>query len=483
MSSTTPSTASSGRSLGPQFQRFCATYLRHIAGPFARKPFILEGWQVEWSHELLRQDEHGNFVYHEALLGIARGNGKSALASALCLFFLFVVSNRDPGAEIYALAGSMAQGRIVFGEAKKMLEASPLIDYAKLYRDAIHVPDTGAVFRVIPSGRPELLHGLKPSFYIGDEIHGWHDPELWYAMSSAQEKRPNSLGVGISTAGHDLRTILGQLYQRGKAGEEGLFFTWFEASDPANPETWKEANPSSWITQEMLERQARKLPAYVFNRLIGNVWTRTVEAWLPLGAWDDCKTDETIEPEEPLHVGLDLGFKHDHTAVVEVARRGDRYITRSTTFATWPDPSQPKPLATHVFEEDRQAHTAVAEHILSINARNPITELVFDPAGSHYFIEQLEAQGVTCVEFPQSNPRMTKATDTLYGVIADRLLGHDGDEAFKAHIDACTIKWVGEGTRLWKQPDKSPMDSGIALAIAVDRAHANAGDAFNVRFL
>ena len=474
-----PTSLDTTESLGPAFERFAARYLVHVAGPSAGRPFLLEQWQRDWTYELLRVDAAGNFVYREALLGIARKNGKSALCSALALFALFYLGARHPGAEIYALAGSLAQARIVFNDAKAMLEASPLRDFARIQRDSLLVKETGAIFRVIPSGRPELLHGLRPLFFIGDEVHAWDDPELWVAMHTAQIHFPSALGVGISTAGFDLNSVLGDLYRRGEAGEEGFYFRWYAASTPDDPATWKEANPSSWITQEALEREAKKLPPAVFHRLHLNVWTRAIEHWLPLGAWDACRTDDRIEDGESLWLGLDLGFKHDHTAVVEVAKHGDTYCTRSTIFATHADASKPRPLAHHVFEDERQSHQAVLAHILEIARRHPINELVYDPAGSALLIEELEAHGMMCVEFPQSHVRMGRATDVLYGLITTQRVTHDGDDAFAAHIAACTVKRIAEGERLFKDRDRSPMDSGIALAIAIARAHEAGGAEFN----
>ena len=465
-------------SLGPKFGTFSAKYLKHTSGVDAGKPFVLEPWQVDWVNDLLTQED-GRFIYQQALLGIARGNGKSALASALCLFALFYLSTSEPGAEVYALANSLPQSRIVFGVAKKMLEASPLNDYAKSFRDAIEVPSTGAVFRALPAGYPEKLHGLKPFFFVSDELHGMKDRELWDVMTTAQIKRPGSLGVGISTAGFDLNSLLGELYERGESGEDGFLFKWFSASDPEDPETWKEANPSSWITQELLERQSKRMPPAVFHRLHLNRWTRSVELWLPQGSWAACESPEDIPDGASIFVGLDLGFKTDHTAVVEVMRDGDRYVTRSTIFATHVDPSKPRPLAHYVFENERQHHQAVLGHILELSKRNPITELVYDPFGATLMIEELEGHGIPCVEFPQTNKRMCQATDILYELIRDEHLAHNGDEAFSAHIEATTTRWVGDGIRLWKTPDKQPMDSAIALAIATQRAHAVGDTEFN----
>lgn len=50
-------------------------------------------------------------------------------------------------------------------------------------------------------------------------------------MATAQGKRPNSLGIAITTAGFDLSTVCGDLYSRGKAGEEGFYFKWYSVPD------------------------------------------------------------------------------------------------------------------------------------------------------------------------------------------------------------------------------------------------------------
>ena len=99
---------------GLHFSSFTSQFLRHTKSSWAESPFILEPWQQEWATELLRR-ENGRRVYREALLGIARKNGKSALCSALALYALVVEGALyEPGAEVYAAAASK--------EAKKEIE-------------------------------------------------------------------------------------------------------------------------------------------------------------------------------------------------------------------------------------------------------------------------------------------------------------------------------------------------------------------------
>lgn len=444
------------------FSKFTETYLKHTRSRWANQPFVLEPWQKGWTDELLSLRPDGSRKYQQALLGIARGNGKSSLLSALCLYALIVEGMKEPGAEVYALAASKDQGRIIFNESKKMLEESILVDYAKIYRDSIYIPHTGAVFQVLASDAPKL-HGKSPWFFVGDEVHAFEDRELWDVMSTAQIKRPGSLGVGISTAGFNLNSVLGDLYQRGKKGEEGFYFKWFEASDVDDADTWKEANPSSWITKEDLVRESKRHPRPVFQRLHLNRWTKAEEAWLPSGMWEDCEdTSLTIEPGEEVWVGIDLGYMNDPTAIVEVCPKEDRFVVRAHIYA--------ESDAHYLNDEDTQSYHQILDKLLEIGTKQQVNEFVFDPNGAYLMMEELMSQGYNVVSYPQTALRMCKATDILYQLIDQKMIAHNGDPFLANHIQAAHAKWVGEGLRLHKDKKRSPMDAAIALALATVRA-------------
>ena len=92
--------------------------------------------------------------------------------------------------------------RIVFGEAKKMLEADPdLAGMAKIYRDAIEIPSTGSVYRVL-SAEAFTKEGLSPTMVIFDELHAQPDRELFDVMQLAQGARGDLATMFcITTAG------------------------------------------------------------------------------------------------------------------------------------------------------------------------------------------------------------------------------------------------------------------------------------------
>src|SRR2546422_7070674 len=107
----------------------------------------------------------------------------------------------EPGAEVYSCAGDKDQARIVFGEAKKSVEANPdLSARFKVYRDAIESPAQNAVYRVL-SAEAYSKEGLNPSLVVFDELHVQPNDELWNTMNLGSGTRAQPLVLAITTAG------------------------------------------------------------------------------------------------------------------------------------------------------------------------------------------------------------------------------------------------------------------------------------------
>lgn len=138
-----------------------------IAGK-AGTPLILREWQKEILKRLFARDEDGGLTHRVSLVGTPRKNGKSALGSIIAAFGLMDVKTQ--GAEIYSVAADRQQARIVFEDTKRMIQASELNEYVKIYRDAILVPSTNNVYRVLSADAPRH-EGLSPTMVLFDELH------------------------------------------------------------------------------------------------------------------------------------------------------------------------------------------------------------------------------------------------------------------------------------------------------------------------
>ena len=192
---------------------FAATFLHVSKGVRAGEPLELTAWQRDLLVSLFERREDGLLRYRRSLIGLARKNGKSLLGSLIALYGLI---EGEPGAEVYSAAGDRQQARVVFNEAKwQVVQSSALSGVCKVYRDAIEVPSTGAVYRVLSSDA-KLQQGLNPSTVVFDELHIQANDDLWDALTLGSGARRDPMVVAITTAGHDMDTICGRLYEYGK---------------------------------------------------------------------------------------------------------------------------------------------------------------------------------------------------------------------------------------------------------------------------
>jgi phage terminase large subunit-like protein len=173
------------------------------------------------------------------------------------LVFIALIAEGINGGEVIAVAAEKEQARIVFGEAKRMVENSELRDMVQVYKDSIYVPETNSVFRVV-SAEAYSKEGLNPSRVIMDELHAHKNRELFDVFSLAMGNRGKigqlvaitTAGVKSDSTGQD--SVCYSLYQYGKKVASGeivdpsFFMAWWEAPPEADhrlPETWEVANP------------------------------------------------------------------------------------------------------------------------------------------------------------------------------------------------------------------------------------------------
>ena len=317
----------------------CRVTKDSVASP-AGKLLQLRGWQRELMRHTLARREDGRYRHRTALVGMARKNGKSALAASMGLAGLTLGGN---GSEIYSCAADRDQARIVFGTAKRMIELdSELSSMFTLYRDAIEFKDKGSVYRVLSSDAYSK-EGLNPSpLVIFDEVHAQPSWELWNVLSLAGGARADSLLLGITTAGVKTQSngqdsLCYSLYQygqkvvKGEIKDPSFFFTWWEPQQPESDHRtqslWTEANPGfdDLLDKEEMQSAVLRTPEAEFRTKRLNCWVSTSVAWLPTGAWEALEDkDRFPEPGEEVILAFDGAFSNDSTALVMWLLGGDK---------------------------------------------------------------------------------------------------------------------------------------------------------------
>ncbi|MBK8196991.1 MAG: terminase large subunit [Acidobacteria bacterium] len=316
---------------GNRAVRWIETFCRHRKGEWAGKPLKLAPWQRRIIRQLFGWfGADGLRKHRTAWIEVPRKNGKSTLASAIALFLM--VGDNEPAAEIYSIAGSEKQAKLVYNDAVAMVGKHPklaaIIETTK--RGMAHEASDSSF---VPLGKGSQ-HGLNPHGVIGDEVHEWKGRDQYEAMTTAQGTRRQPLSVFITTAGHDLASLCGELHLTALQARQGLLYRpdlyvrIFAAAANDNWEdeaTWAKANPGlkhgapklSALREAYRKAKQSKAEENSFKRLNLNIWTDSVTAWIGQQDWNDRKhpIDWHKLVGARCYAGLDLAKVRDLSAL------------------------------------------------------------------------------------------------------------------------------------------------------------------------
>jgi phage terminase large subunit-like protein len=467
---------------GPLYAEFAEAVCRvtkdSVAAP-AGELLHLRDWQKELLNYALARRADGRLKHRVALIGMARKNGKSALAASMGLSALTLGGN---GSEIYSCAADRDQARIVFGTAKRMVELDPeLSSMFTLYRDVIEYKDKGSVYRAL-SAEAYTKEGLNPSpIVIFDEVHAQPNRELWDVMSLAGGARSDSLLLGITTAGVKTQangqdSLAYSLYQygqklvKGELVDPSFFFAWWEPNQPEadhrDKKLWIESNPGfgDIVDAEDFESAVLRTPEAEFRTKRTNCFVSTATAWLPTGSWEALiDAERTPEPGEDVILAFDGAFSNDSTALVAWLLGGEK--PHLMVVGIWERPD----------DAEQGWHVPVAEVEQTIidtfrNSNFQTKEIVFDPARWQRTFMILDEQGMPVVSYPNSAERMVPATQKFYEAVVNQSFTHDGDERMARHITNCVTKQSSRGVMVAKASSKRKVDAAVAAIFGYDRA-------------
>lgn len=474
-------------------ERFFRKFLTHGKGEWAGRPFTFEPWQHDdlvvpvfdplkkRGHTLVR-------VVTEAILGVAKKNGKTEVNAGLGAYALYADGyyakdsggstgwrwQREYGSEVYNVAGSKEQARILFDTAKGMVQRSPLLlAQSKLYRDAIEHKETGSVWKVMAAD-PRLAHGPSPSVAIIDELWVHKDPELYEAFASAGAARVQPLLLTITTAGWDKDSIAYRMVERIKRDRSRSFYgKWWQAPEGCeidDREAWRAANPSRWVTDGYLASELKRARALgneaQFRRWHLNQWTSGQEVALPSHVWAKGNGKPRIPDGAEVYVAVDSAPKRDSTAVALVHRDE-------------PGVHHVKAAIMHADPDTGYLDFAELEGLLrDLCLRYDVRRILVDP---HYMLRSmlmLRDEGLPIEEFPQGDLRMAPASMGLYELVNDGRVRHGGDRELAIQASNTSRRVSERGWRFTKAKSAGHIDAVVAVAMAcyeLERAEDDPG--------
>lgn len=429
---------------GEDVTDFAATLLKASRGFKAGDPLEFTAWQRWLLNRLMETDPNtGLLRYRRAVIGLPRKNGKSLLGTAIALEHML---NGPAGAQVYSAASDRQQAKIVFGEARQQVLDNPALSrIMKVYRDAIEFPSRGSIYRAL-SADAMRAHGLAPSLVVADELHAWpssasntRGDELWEALTQGSADRPESLVVGITTAGGHTDTLLGRLYEHGKRVASGEIddpqfgFWWWEASqdaDPTDPSSWLVANPN--LAEGLLDRgdfeaaiaSAGSAGFAGFQRYRLNQWVRLAgEDFVSPYHWAESARGDSVPLGATVCAGFDGSVSGDATGIVLI----DVNTGTLKVHAVWePDPQDPE------WTVDRSDVNAAIERLFQ---DYDVKMLWADPSFYEPDVLEWSKRWRKRVErIPPTNHRIAPMAQQFLADLIAKDIGHDQDPRLTRHV-------------------------------------------------
>ena len=322
--------------------------LRHFTGKHNGKPFVLLPYQKWIIYNIFGfyYPNTNRRVINYCYMELARKQGKTALAAAICLYML--IADGENGSEVELVANSAKQAKICFDMSSNFLQS---IDkkgkHFKRYRDNIKFDKTKSVLQVLSSDASGN-DGYNSYCFVLDECHEQRDSKLWDVMCSSQGMRENSLGIIITTAGfnkfgfcYGYRSTCLEILSGVKEDDSqfAAIFTLDAEDDWHDPNTWIKANPSLGHTvfESYLEQQVKKATnnstLEVGTRTKNfNQWVSNSDIWLHNDLLLQYTQDLKLEDfkGEQCFIGVDLAAVSDLTALSFMIPKNDKlyFITK-----------------------------------------------------------------------------------------------------------------------------------------------------------
>lgn len=506
--------------------------LKHSKGKWAKTFVILEPWQkfiIGSMFGWLRAN--GTRRFRLVYIEVPRKNGKSTIGAGIGLYLL--VADEEPGAEVYSAATKRDQAKLVFAEAKRMVNGAPAL------KKRISVKENSLTYTAensffIPLGADaDSMDGLNVHGAIVDELHQHKKRDTFDALDTATGAREQPLIAVITTAGSDPTTICGEMNDlahqileavegirrdvedaeaAGAADAEAFVlddetFVYVATCDPEDDwtteEAWRKANPNYGVSVNPDDlarkcRVAQLVPAEQnnFKRKHLDIWTETVDLWLPMEHWDACarecgKIDLGALENSPCYGAFDLSTKLDMTAWVKVWAP-DETMGRPW-WAVVPKFYLPRgTLGEKNKIERRMLDNWISQGLITLTDgtmidygfierdiiedanRFDMQEIGFDPWNASGLNTSLEGEGLRLVQVRQGPQSMGDATKNFEGLVVSHLLNHGGHPVLRNQAAGVSLRTDSNENPM---PDKSKsrrrIDGIVATIIALSRAYVS----------
>lgn len=463
------------------------------------QPIRLREWQKQ---EIVRIYDNPA-VTRRAILSMGRKCGKSTLSACLLLAHLLGPEKRV-NSQIYSTAKSRDQAALVYGLAAKMVRMSAVMDRHVTVKESAKMlvnPAHGAVYRAL-SADASTAHGLSPVLVIHDELGQVRGPrsDLYDALETAGAAHDQTLSIIISTQAPTDADLLSVLIDDAIKGKDPRvtvsLYTADKDADPFAAETIAQANPAFGDYQNrdtimQMAEEARRMPSAEasFRNLILNQRVEAHNPYVSHGVWMANGDKPVSLAGREVWIGLDLSSVNDLTALVMVAKDGDRWDVEPMFWlpeAGLRERARSDRVPYDLWHDDGYLHTTpgasveyeyIAHRIKEIWDSHDVQALAFDRWGMRYLMPWLKEAGLTDDDMQRMRPfgqgfkDMTPALRELESVLVNGKMRHGKHPV----LTMCAANAVAQtdpagGRKLAKHKSTGRIDGMVSLAMAIATA-------------
>lgn len=413
--------------------------------------------------------------FKEALVYVARKNGKTTLISGLSLFA--ASKDGENGARVFQLANSKEQARELFDECKAMVKASSLLD--RHFESTLHEIRYGRTnSKIMPLATDsKKLDGKNASFAVFDEIHEYKTYKLINVIKNSTGARSQPMIIYITTAGYQLDGPLMDYYEKGADVLNGVIadertFYYMAELDPEDdiedPSNWIKANPSLSVTLKLEtlieEWEARKhIPAerndFITKRL--NRFVQSDEQSFidfEIIKKNNKKIDLDLLIGKTSIGGFDLSQSEDFTsACLEFILDDGRVFVLSHSWI----PSRKVEMDNEKIPYDEWVkegwltiikgnyvdYTYLYDWFIARANEYQIRKITYDPANAYRLIEDLKAYGFNCEPVRQGHLTLNAPLKDIKEMLLDGKVMFNNNRLFRWYLN--NVKLVEDRNGNW----------------------------------
>lgn len=481
---------------------FFCEFTRHTKGSLKGQRIVLEPWQIFIVTTVYGWvDDKGFRRFKRVYVEVPRGNGKSALSSALSLYM--TGADDEGGAECYTFATTGEQARVVFDVAKQMLNlCSDVRTQLGMTVQARQVTQmkSGSIL-AYKSSEGSTLDGLNTHFACIDELHAHKTRDLYDVVETSIGKRMQPILWVITTAGFDssgicyeVRSIVTMVLNQTIQDESqfGIIYTIDDGDDWTSDDALRKANPNWGVsvnpqTVTELRDKALVAPSAVnnFKTKHLNIWCSAKAAWMDMQKWRACE-DQSLSIDDfsgaSCTLGLDLASKNDIAAKLTVFPQvRDDGKTEYCIFPQFYLPEQAVLdgknsqysgwVSQGYIKETPGAMTDLS--LVESDVRDELScydvrAIAYDPWQAVQMASNLSNDGAPMVEFRNTVQNISEPMKTVEALVLGGLIRHDGNPVMTWMMGNVVAKLdAKDNIYPRKERYENKIDGPVALIFAI----------------